>query len=293
MSVKISEESIQRIPHSCIVKIQAVYDSLKSAEKKAVDLLLERPDFFAGASITEAGEEAKCSEATLVRLAKKLGYAGYPELKAHLNKGDQDTPLQLYGNITENDSYENVALKVFKASIQALHDTLVLLNKEEYAKAVNALCHADKIVFCGVGDAAAVAQSGYQKFLRVGFNVQSSSDIDVQLIMTSHLKKGDVLFAISHSGRTRSIIDVVKYARSIGATVISITNFPIAPLAKNSDIVLLTAAFTQHMEGEVMSKRVAELCIIESLFVNVLLKNRRDMSEKLELSNAAIGINKL
>ncbi|MEW6695773.1 MAG: MurR/RpiR family transcriptional regulator [Bacillota bacterium] len=291
MPIKLNENSVEKIPHSCLVRLQATYDSLKSAEKKAADLLLEHPDFFAGASIVEAAREAGCSEATLVRLARRLGYGGYPELKAHLIEGKKGSPM-LYSDITDEDDYNTILIKVFQASIQALKDTMNLLDREEYKRAVDCLCHAGKIVILGVGDAAAVARSGYQKFIRAGLNVQMSADLDQQLITVSHLSKEDVVIAVSHSGRTKSLLDVVKQAKATGATVIAITNYPVSPLTKNSDIVLLTAAFAQHMIGEIMSKRITELCLLESLFINTL-KCRPDLVQNIEKSNLALEVNKL
>lgn len=293
MAVIITEKSAELIPHSCLVKLQAVYDSLKSAERKAADLILEKPTFVSKATIVEAAEEGGCSEATFVRLAKKLGYRGYPELKVDLSKGRMEGAHNLYEGITEEDSCENVVKKVFQASIQALTDTLNILDMGEHNKAIEAISNANKLVFCGVGDAANVAQSGYQKFIRIGANVQASADPDVQLITASHLSIGDVLIVISHSGRTKSIIDLVKYTKETGATIICITNYPVSPLAKNSDITLLTAAFAEHIKGEVMSKRVAELCILESLFVNVLLRQKEKFLEDLNRSNMALEANKL
>jgi RpiR family transcriptional regulator, carbohydrate utilization regulator len=281
------------IPHGLLVKLQAVYGTLKTAEKKAADLLLEKPKFFSEASIVEAASVAGCSEATLVRLSKKLGYAGYPDLKERLGRNAEPDVTALYEEIAEGDSAVQVVQKVFQSSIQALADTLNVLVKEEYEKAVDAIAKSKKLVFCGVGDAASVAQSGYQKFFRLGLNVQASADPDLQLIAASHLAVGDVLLAISYSGRTSSIVDVVKYARNCGATVIAITNFPISPLAKNSDIVLLTATFAEHVKGEVISKRVAELCMIESLFVNVLIRQEDRFVKELTRSNLALEINKL
>lgn len=293
MPIKIPEESVEIIPHSLLVKIRSVYDSLKSAEKKAADLLLEKPRFFSEVSIVEAAEDGGCSEATLVRLARKLGYGGYTELKVHLGQKSEPNSINLYAEISAEDTYDEVVKKVFQASIQALTDTLNVLNKDEYKKAVEAVLSANKIVFCGVGDAANVAQSGYQKFIRIGVNVQVSADPDIQLITASHLIKGDVLIVISHSGKTKSIIELVKYAKVTGATVISITNYPISQLAKNSDIVLLTAAFEEHVKGEIMSKRVTELCILESLFVNVIMKQKDKYIGDLIRSNIALEINKL
>lgn len=293
MPIIIKEENIPKIPHHCLVRLQAIYDLLKSAEKKAADLLIDDPEFFGTASIIEAAGRAGCSEATLVRLARRMGYSGYPELKSVLTKDKDDSPIQLYSDISCEDDYDSVVSKVFRASIQAMEDTLNILDKGEYRKAVDELCTAKNIMFCGAGDAAAVARSGYQKFLRAGLNVQASTDIDVQLIAVSHLEEGDVLIAISHSGRTKSVVDVAKYAKSIGVTVICITNYPVSPLTKNSDIVLLTANFAQHMNGEVMSKRITELCILESLYINVLLKKKNEMVRNINMSNMALEINKI
>lgn len=293
MQFKLTEDSIYKIPHDCLIKLQAIYDTLKSAEKKAADLFLEMPDFFANASIVEAANKAGCSEATFVRLARKLGYSGYPEMKSILLGNNGNGYIQPYADITEDDDYDVVIDKVFQVSIQALKDTLNILDKEEYKKAVDAICGTNKLVFSGVGDAATVARSGYQKFMRLGINVHASEDQDVLLVGVAQMAKDDVLIAISHSGRTKSVLDVVKYARSLGVTTICITNYPISPLAKNSDIVLLTAAFTEHAKGEVVSKRVAQMCILESLYINVLLKRKKELIENLDRSNQVVEVNKL
>lgn len=297
MSVHIPDDSLRLIPHSLIVKLQAVYNSLKTAEKKAADLLIQKPQFIAQATISEAAAEACCSDATLVRLAKRLGFEGYPELKQCLRLGNDmasgSDDVKLYGNISKSDSFDEIVKKVFQSSIQALTDTLGILDMENYKRAVDAVAGAEKIVLCGVGDAANVARSGYQKFIRAGFNVQVSADLDVQLIAASHLCHGDVVIAISHSGRSKSVVELVKYARTTGAVIISITNYPVSPLAKNSDIVLMTAAFAEHVKGEVMSKRVTELCILESIYVNTVMMQEDKLAPRLKQSNAALEINKL
>jgi DNA-binding MurR/RpiR family transcriptional regulator len=168
-----------------------------------------------------------------------------------------------------------------------------MLNMDEYKKAVEAITGAERIIFCGAGDAANVARSGYQKFVRAGFNVHVSADLDLQLIAASHLKAGDVVIAISHSGRTKSVVELVKYAKTTGANIVSITNYPVSPLAKNSDIILLTAAFAEHVKGEVMSKRVTELCILESLYINTIITQESKIAERLKQSNIALEVNKI
>lgn len=291
--LKNHQQNWHKISHSILIKLQGIYDSLKKAERRAADFLLADPQFVSSASIVEVATKAKCSEATLVRLAKKLGYEGYSELKAAILEGNTSQPIKIYQDISEADDYGTIVKKVFQASIQALTDTLEVLDVKEYERAVEALMSAGKVVFYGVGDAATVALSGYQKFIRVGIEAQVASDPDLQLITASHLKKGDVAIAISHSGRSRSVVNAVKRARLAGASTICITNFPFSPLAKNSDIQLITAAFVEHLNGEVISKRVAELCILESLYVGLLMKRAGELEPNLRRSNIAIEINKI
>jgi DNA-binding MurR/RpiR family transcriptional regulator len=281
------------IPRACLIKIRSVYDTVKSAERRAIDFILEHPKEVPQLTIVAFARRAGCSEATVVRVAKRLGYRGYPELRESFAGADGGGDFIEYGGIGKSDSYAAVARKVFEASIGALRDTVGLLNDSHYGKAVTALLGAKKIMICGVGDAHLVALEAHQRFIRIGENCQVSEDPDLQLIMAAHLARGDVLLAISHSGRSRTVLDVVKRAREAGATVMAITNFPVSPIAKKADIVLLTAAFSQHHTGEVISKRISELCIIESLYINFLLRKGQPALRRLSLSNEAVRVHKL
>lgn len=288
-----NESNLDRVPHGVLVKIRALYDSLKSAERKLVDYLLAHPVDVPGAMIVDLADKAGCSEATIVRLSKKLGFEGFPELKAAFASPDESGRRLEYENILPSDDSIMVAKKVFDATCGALGDTFDLFEKEVYDRAVDALLAAPKIVFHGLGDAGVVATEAYYRFARIGENCRVSEDPDLQLIQAAHMKPLDVLFVISHTGRSRTILDSVRQARKSGATVILITNFPVSPLAKHADIVLLTAVFSKHLTGEVISKRVTELCIIESLYVNYLIRKGSSAMERLNISNEAVKVNKL
>jgi DNA-binding MurR/RpiR family transcriptional regulator len=280
------------ISHKCLVRIIAVYQSLKSAEMKAVDYLLTHPEEFASDSIVVISAKAGCSEATQVRLARKLGFNGYSDLKDSVlrTKSESSVPYQ---EICSKDSEMDVIRKVFQTSIQAISDTLNIIDITQYEKAVQAIKKAGKVMFIGAGDAASVAMTGCHKFTRMGIDAEFSEDFDIQLVMASHLKKDDVLIAISHSGQTKTVIDVVRLAKSEGATVIGITNYPMATLAKLSTILLTTAVFVQNVIGEIMTKRIPALCIIESLYISLTRKMDGEQALTLEKSNDVLTFNKL
>ena len=288
-----NEPGLKKVPYRCALQIQAVYDSLKSAERKAVDFILGSPSEISDLAIGNFAIRAGCSEATIVRLAKRLGYEGYPELKADFADDTTRDGYLEYESIKKSDEPFMVLRKVFDRTVASIKDTANAVSAAEFQRAVDAVVSAGDLMFCGVGDAGIVATEACQRFVRAGHRAVAHLDFDLQLIAASQLSSGDVLVAISHSGKSRSVLEVVKVARGQGATVVAISNYPAAPLAKRADVLLQTAAFSRHLTGEVVSKRVSELCIVESLYVCYLLRKGRAATAQLEQSNRIVQINKL
>jgi RpiR family carbohydrate utilization transcriptional regulator len=293
LTVNLSDPQIQKISYRCLLKIQSVYDSLKSAERKAVDFLMADPEFFARSTIVEVAAKAGCSEATLVRLGYRLAFGGYSELKAAILREDTKEDFEcLYEGIDKEDDAATVMEKVMKASIQSIEDTVSLIDLQAYQKAVDAILAAEKLQFAGIGDAAVVAMSGYYKFFRLGMNVYFSQDYDVALMMAAQLGPGDVLVAVSHSGTTKTTLNTVHCAQEKGATILGVTNCPFSPLGKQADILLTTAAFGENMIGERMAKRIPAFCVMESLYVNALTRVDQGKREELEQRDRALYLNK-
>lgn len=287
--MKIEESAAKNLPHHIVVKMQALYNSLKSAERKAADFILTSPDIVSSSAISVVADAAGCSEPTFVRLARKLGYTGYAEFKAELQNDDFMTADSLYKEFDKEDNYAEVTKKVFYNCMQALEDTLNIMNFDDYKKALEVISNCRRIVFFGVGDASVVARAAYHKFIRIGFDCMEASDSDSQIVLSTHLQPGDVALIISHSGRSRAVVNAAKQAKLSGATVIAITNYLNSPLTKNADISLLTASFAEHIHGEIVSKRVAELCILESLYINMIMNNE-DLIDTIRKANQTIVV---
>lgn len=280
------------VSHKCLVRIIAVHKSLKSAEKKAADYLLSHPAQFAEETVAEAAAHAGCSEATLVRLARKLGYAGYTELKGAVLRTEGENNLP-YPEISGDDGEAAVLRKVFQASIQAMSDSLGMIDRTAYEKAAQAVRQAGRLLFLGAGDAAAVAMAGYHKFARLGVPVEFPQDFDAQLLCAAHLGPEGVLLVVSHSGRTKTVLDAARCAKNGGACVIAITNNPLSTLAKLASVSLTTAAFMPSTAGEIVSKRLPALCLIESLYVSRLRALGEAGPAALQQSGDALAANKL
>ncbi|TVQ25977.1 MAG: MurR/RpiR family transcriptional regulator [Spirochaetaceae bacterium] len=288
------------IPRECLVRMQSIYPVAKRAERSAVEFLAQNPERVPDLSIVDFAAQAGCSEATVVRLSKRLGYEGFPELKRDFAKStasvDTTTYSEhnfVYADIGTGDRPLDVLQKVIQATIDGLHDTLNILSYEDYDACVDRISTATRLLFVGLGDASTVALEARQRFLRAGKIADAPLDADTQLMIASRLQAGDVFVGISHSGRSRNVVEAARLAKLNGATVIAITNAPVSPLTKKSDHVLLTAVFTRYLKGELIAKRIAELCIIESLFANYVNRQGAEVVERLRKSEESVEHNKL
>jgi DNA-binding MurR/RpiR family transcriptional regulator len=295
MDAKREREDYNRfasLPHSLAVRLNSVYDGLKSAERRAADHLVDASEDIRGVSISAFAQDAGCSQATIVRLSQRLGYAGFHELKQEVDSAGREEHFP-YQDIDESDEPRSVLEKVIGSAVSGLTDTLELISLEEYDRAVEAISAAGRLLFCGVGDAGVVATEARIRFNRIGKYSSATPDPDEQLILAGQLRPSDVLVAISYSGRTKPVIEAVKEAKRSGATVIAVCNFPYSQVAKNADILLQTAAFLQYMNVEVISKRISQLCIVESLSISCLSRCKATAIRTLQKSTDIVRRNKV
>ena len=86
------------------------------------------------------------------------------------------------------------------------------------------------------------------------------------------LKPGDVALGISHTGASRDVTDALARAKANGATTICITHRSTSPITKVSDIKLHTAAKQTAFGSSTSSSRIAQLTIIDTIYVGIALR---------------------
>jgi DNA-binding MurR/RpiR family transcriptional regulator len=62
-------------------------------------------------------------------------------------------------------------------------------------------------------------------------------------------------------------IDALKLAQDNGAVTAAVTNFPWSPITEAADFVLLTAARETAFRSGAMTSRIAQLTVVDCLFV--------------------------
>jgi DNA-binding MurR/RpiR family transcriptional regulator len=127
------------------------------------------------------------------------------------------------------------------------------------------------------------------KLNRLGKRSVAWSDLHTALTSISVLKEGDVLVAISHSGTTLDIIDVISEFKEKGITIVLITNALRSPATAIADLVLFTSARETTLRSGATASRIAQLTVVDCLCVSLAQRNWSGTKVALDESRAAVG----
>lgn len=256
------------------LRIRSLQPSMGKAEKKLAGWLLENLDKLIGLSISELAEKSGVSEATVVRFSRKLGFDGYQELKISVAQDLSAGYRPIPENVGMEDTCMEIADKVIADINQTLEHTRRILSPKSLELAAESILRAKKILICGLGASASIAMDCAHKLMREGLNAVACSDNHMQAIQASQLGPDDMLIAISHSGSSRDIVETAALARAQGAVTVGISNYGKSPLSNTCEIMLFTASDETKFRILALSSRIAQLAIIDTLYLYVAL--RRD-----------------
>lgn len=261
---------------------------LTPLEHKVVGHIIAKEDFSEDTSIKDIATETEVSEAMIVKIAKKLGFLGYRDFRASLVEYRKLEVSQMFNEISPDDDMQQLMHKVFRNSIQALEETLAILQPQVLMRAVDLLCGAQEIILYGVGGSAEIARDLMHKFLRIGVRSQVYDDSHMMLMSASLCSDHSVVIAISHSGCTSDVIEPLALARERGAKTIVLTNYDNSPITKYADVVLASTSQGSAFLGENAASRIAMLNILDVLFVALAQKNLAVSEENLIKTRSAV-----
>ena len=269
-------------------KIRMMMPSLTPLEASVVETVFSLPGFNEGTALKEISEAAGVSEAMVVKIAKKLGFAGYRDFRAAVSQYSRQPTADMHQELSEDDTSEQIAQKVFRTSIQALEETLAILDMKAFDQAADIIYGARQRDFYGVGGSAQIARDVAHKFLRVGIRASVFDDAHLMLMSASLLGPEDVAIGYSHSGNSTAVIDAIQLAHENGARTIAISNYDQSPLAQIADVVLCSTAQGSPLMGENAAARIAQLNILDAIFVAVAQRDYPAAERNLESTMRAV-----
>ena len=147
------------------------------------------------------------------------------------------------------------------------------------------LVQAKHIFLFGIGTSSTVVTDAQYRLSQLGLWATACTDILLMGVTAANLEKGDVVLAISHSGRTKAVIDAVRLAKKKGATVIAITSFTDSLLYQESDVAATVFADEVTYPVEAVSARVAHICLVDSLAMLLAAHNYDSFVDHIKSRN--------
>lgn len=256
---------------SGIARLRSHLLTLSEAERTVAEWVLADPGRLVQMSMSQVAQDCDVSDTTVLRMCRTAGFQGFTDLKLALNQ-DLVRPTQLiHDDIEPSDEPEALLRKVFHANIQALYDTLELVDTDTVVRAVDALEGAREITITGVGGSAIVAQALYQRLYRLGRRCDAPQDAQLQLMHAALARPGDVVVAVTYSGITKDTAQLLVRANRDGATTICITGNAQSPAARHADIVL--ASVSHETRSEPLAARIAQLTLVDAIAVIYSLRH--------------------
>ena len=274
-------------PRTVGPRIRMLLPELTPSEARLAELML-RSSGDDPLPLKQVAADAAISEAMVVKAAKRLGYAGFRELRAAVSAYKKLPNVDLHEDLGEHDSAEVIVQKVFRTAIHALEETLAILDMDGFRRAADLLHGAAQREFYGLGGSAQIARDVAHKFLRIGIRASAFDDTHMMAMSASLLQAGDVVVAFSHSGRTTGVLEATQIAKMGGANVIALTNYESSPLAELADVVLCSTALGSPLTSENAAARIAQLNIMDAIFMAVAQKGYRSAEENLSRTMSAV-----
>jgi DNA-binding MurR/RpiR family transcriptional regulator len=188
----------------------------------------------------------------------------------------------------DQDPLEHAVHRVVGAAIEALEETAGRLDRGALARTLDLLARGGRVEWVGVGTAGLVAAEGALKLRKVGISAVAHFDGHQQAMSAALLGPSDTLIAVSHSGRTTDVLESVRLAQEGGAQVVAITGLGRSPLSELADVVLATASNDTGFQVEPMASAIAELGVVQVLFLLLLERGGAAAENRLALTQTAL-----
>jgi DNA-binding MurR/RpiR family transcriptional regulator len=275
-------------PRAVGAQIRMKLPGLTPLEAKVAADILARKDIDESVPLRDVATGLGVSEAMVVKVAKKLGFAGFRDFRQGLVEYYRSDAAALHADIGADDTSGQIVQKVFRTAMQALEETFAILDLAAFDRAADYLHRARQRDFYGLGGSAQIARDVSHKFLRIGIRSSVFDDAHMMMMSAALLGPEDVVLAFSHSGGTAAVMDAVELARKNGARTIAVTNYPDSPLAKLVDVVLCSTAQNNPLLGENATARIAQLNLLDALFVAVAQRDRASADLNLARTMRAV-----
>lgn len=251
------------------------YDQLSKRLKQIGRYVLDEPNSIALETLSVIADRCGAPPSAVVRFAQSFGFSGATQMQrlfrdglisnnAALGYGER---VRQFNQRSDKDGTERSLLSEFvQGNLLALQNLEQSLNDEDMLTAVKLIAKADTVFVAGFRRAFPVSSYLAYSLQQLGKKVvfiDGVAGLARQQAGTS--TKKDLLIAVSFKPYSEETVGLVDIAASNGASILSISDSLVSPIARAATLVLPVT------EAEIRSFRslAASICLAQALVIGL------------------------
>lgn len=270
-----------------LARIRRKLPDLSGEERSLAEYILLNFGSVSKLSLVQMAESAQVSPSTVVQFCDDVGCEGFHALHTALAQVDSVAASVFFERVDTFD-LEHTVISVFNNLIQTLEQTLDSVDMASMSQAVDAISTARMVLIAGLGTSGSVAQEFAYRLGWIGVNCEQPVDPHRQLMATTLLTDQDLAIAVSHSGRTKNVVNTLRLAKEQGARTMCITDFPNSPITREADISIYAVHGESSLGVEMVATRAAHLALIDAITMCVALRNRGRAIQSIKLNESLL-----
>ncbi|TMN21663.1 MurR/RpiR family transcriptional regulator [Lentibacillus cibarius] len=267
--------------HDVYQHISEKMTSMSKSHKRIATYILENMNTVPFFTVAKLAKKVGVSEATVVRFASFLGYAGYPELQQYMQnavKQQLTTTERLKMSSQVYEGREQGIYEIFKDDMENLQSTMEKLDVDAFYSAVNRIKKAANIYISANRSATSLGVFLHYYLRIIQGNTELVESLDNISEQLYELNDKDVVIGISFSRYSVSTINTISFAKEQGATTVVITDNLLSPLIQYADITLTASSQMPTF----IDSFTAPLSLINALIVHVGKERMHEVEARLE-----------
>lgn len=210
-------------------------ENFTNTEQMIIHFLLENGQDVGRMPIHEVAEQTYSSNATIIRMCRKLGYQGFREFKLAfireleskkfvVNEVDYSVPFQL------QETTETIVNRIYSLHKESMDVMQSALDINELDGVVQYLLKAKRIFLFGISDVNVTLKGFMNKLLKIGIYPVLATENMEEGNICQHITKEDCAFFVTYSGTHASYLYCVKILKRNRVPILLLTANPDSPI---------------------------------------------------------------
>ena len=257
---------------------------LTRAERRVAEVVLAQPQLVAFGTVAELAAAAGSGAATVVRFATKLGFEGFTDLQAVVQR-DLARQLRPAAERIREPAANDAISRHLEFELDNVRATLSGLDPLALREAVEQLADPRRRVFLLSGDASIGVATQFTAdltALRDGVAIINGNDVAVQRLLAL-LTPSDVVVTIDLRRYDRWVVEAAGTAKTSGAWCLAVTDSVLSPLTAVANRTLVVEAASAGP----FDSHVGTLALLNLLAAGVADRLRTVAADRLDRTEMA------